>query len=172
MGMSYGAGPAADKRATISLIRTAVDQGVTFFDTAQVHGPFANETLLGEALAPVRAQVVIATKFGFDLEQGQQGGLDSRPATITRGVERSLERLRVDAIDLLYQHRVDRPSNHLPRGLTTHSRRGLLRRRRRLSAEASGWCSEARLQAGSGGLPDSSSTCRSEPRCSWRHHAM
>jgi aryl-alcohol dehydrogenase-like predicted oxidoreductase len=107
MSMSSGYGPPADKQAMISLIRTAVDRGVTFFDTAQVYGPFTNEELVGEALSPVRDQVVIATKFGFDLETGQSAGLDSRPETIKRSVERSLERLRVDTIDLLYQHRVD-----------------------------------------------------------------
>ena len=104
--MSSGYGPPADKQAMISLIRSAVDRGVTFFDTAQVYGPFTNEELVGEALSPVRDQVVIATKFGFDLESGQ-GGLDSRPETIKQSVERSLERLRTDTIDLLYQHRVD-----------------------------------------------------------------
>jgi aryl-alcohol dehydrogenase-like predicted oxidoreductase len=91
----------------IALIQTAVDRGVTFFDTAQVYGPFTNEELVGEALARVRKQVVIATKFGFDLERGMGGGLDSRPETIRRSVEGSLARLRVDTIDLLYQHRVD-----------------------------------------------------------------
>jgi aryl-alcohol dehydrogenase-like predicted oxidoreductase len=91
----------------ITLLREAVEDGVTFFDTAQVYGPFTNEELVGEALEPVRDQVVIATKFGFDLEDGQQGGTDSRPDTITRSVERSLTRLRTDRIDLLYQHRVD-----------------------------------------------------------------
>jgi aryl-alcohol dehydrogenase-like predicted oxidoreductase len=104
MSMSSGYGPPADKTAMISLIRTAVDRGVTFFDTAQVYGPFTNEELVGEALSPVREQVVIATKFGFDLESGQSGGLDSRPETVKGSVERSLERLRVDTIDLLYQH--------------------------------------------------------------------
>jgi aryl-alcohol dehydrogenase-like predicted oxidoreductase len=84
-----------------------VERGVTLFDTAQVYGPFTNEELVGEALSPLREQVVIATKFGFDLEPGQQGGLDSRPETIRRSVEGSLKRLRVDTIDLLYQHRVD-----------------------------------------------------------------
>ncbi len=101
MSMSSGYGPPADKPAMISLIRTAVERGVTFFDTAQVYGPFTNEELVGEALAPVREQVVIATKFGFDL------ATDSRPETIKQSVERSLERLRIDTIDLLYQHRVD-----------------------------------------------------------------
>src|SRR6266852_9960831 len=107
MGMSFGFGPAVDKKEGISLIRAAVDRGVTLFDTAQVYGPFTNEELVGEALSPVRDQVVIATKFGFDLETGQSRGLDSRPETIKESVERSLERLRVDTIDLLYQHRVD-----------------------------------------------------------------
>src|SRR5213083_2701059 len=106
MSMSSGYGPPADKQAMISLIRSAVERGVTFFDTAQVYGPFTNEELVGEALSPVRDQVVIATKFGFELESGQ-GGLDSRPETIKQSVERSLERLRTDTIDLLYQHRVD-----------------------------------------------------------------
>jgi aryl-alcohol dehydrogenase-like predicted oxidoreductase len=106
MSMSSGYGPPADKQAMISLIRSAVDRGVTFFDTAQVYGPFTNEELVGEALSPLRDQVVIATKFGFDLESGQ-GGLDSRPETIKQSVEHSLERLRTDTIDLLYQHRVD-----------------------------------------------------------------
>ncbi len=107
MSMSSGYGPPADKQEMISLIRTAVERGVTFFDTAQVYGPFTNEELVGEALAPVRDQVMIATKFGFDLETGQSGGLDSRPETIKQSVERSLDRLDVDTIDLLYQHRVD-----------------------------------------------------------------
>jgi aryl-alcohol dehydrogenase-like predicted oxidoreductase len=107
MSMSSGYGPPADKQAMISLIRRAVERGVTFFDTAQVYGPFTNEELVGEALAPVREQVVIATKFGFDLATGESRGLDSRPETIKESVERSLERLRVDTIDLLYQHRVD-----------------------------------------------------------------
>jgi aryl-alcohol dehydrogenase-like predicted oxidoreductase len=108
MGMSHGYGPPADKQAMVSLIRTAVDRGVTFFDTAQVYGPFTNEELVGEALEPVRDQVVIATKFGFDLEGAiGLGALDSRPETITRSVDGSLKRLRTDTIDLLYQHRVD-----------------------------------------------------------------
>ena len=107
MSMSSSYGPAADKQTAISLIRTAVERGVTFFDTAQVYGPFTNEELVGEALAPVRDQVVIATKFGFDLATGQSTGLDSRPETIKQSVERSLQRLQVDTIDLLYQHRVD-----------------------------------------------------------------
>jgi len=109
MGMSFGYGPAADKREMISLIRTAVERGVTFFDTAEVYGPFTNEELVGEALAPFRGQVVIATKFGFDLDPntGQQGGLDSRPDHVKQVAEASLKRLKIDAIDLLYQHRVD-----------------------------------------------------------------
>jgi aryl-alcohol dehydrogenase-like predicted oxidoreductase len=106
MGMSHGYGPAADRRAMIEVIRTADDRGVTLFDTAQVYGPFTNEELVGEALEPVRDQVVIATKFGFGLDSGQ-GGRDSRPETIKRSVEGSLERLRTDTIDVLYQHRVD-----------------------------------------------------------------
>jgi aryl-alcohol dehydrogenase-like predicted oxidoreductase len=106
MGMSSSFPPFPDKREMIALIRTAVDRGVTFFDTAQVYGPFTNEELVGEALEPVRDQIMIATKFGFDLESGQ-GGLDSRPETITRSVGDSLRRLRTDRIDLLYQHRVD-----------------------------------------------------------------
>jgi aryl-alcohol dehydrogenase-like predicted oxidoreductase len=107
MGMSSSYGPPADKQEMISLIRTAVERGLTFFDTAQVYGPFTNEELVGEALAPIREQVVIATKFGFDLEGDQRGGLDSRPETITRTVDASLKPLRTDTIDLLYQHRVD-----------------------------------------------------------------
>jgi aryl-alcohol dehydrogenase-like predicted oxidoreductase len=108
MGMSFGYGPAADKQEMISLIRTAVDRGVTFFDTAEAYGPYANEELVGEALAPVREQVVIATKFGFEFDStGQQQGLNSRPEHIKQVVEASLGRLGVDTIDLLYQHRVD-----------------------------------------------------------------
>ena len=108
MGMSFGYGPAADKRQMISLIRSAVERGVTFFDTAQVYGPFANEELVGEALAPVREQVVIATKFGFEFDaNGKQRGLNSRPEYIRQMTEGSLARLRVEAIDLYYQHRVD-----------------------------------------------------------------
>lgn len=107
MSMSSGYGPPGDKPAMISLLRAAVDRGVTFFDTAQVYGPFTNEELVGEALEPVRDQVVIATKFGFDLETGQSAGLDSGPGTIKGSVEGSLKRLRTETIDLLYQHRVD-----------------------------------------------------------------
>src|SRR5689334_1161966 len=105
MGMSFGYGPAADKQEMISLIRSAVEGGVTFFDTAEVYGPFTNEELVGEALAPFRGQVVIATKFGFNIEAFP--GLDSRPARIKQVAEGSLKRLKVDVIDLFYQHRVD-----------------------------------------------------------------
>jgi aryl-alcohol dehydrogenase-like predicted oxidoreductase len=107
MSMSFGYGPAGDKQEMISLIRSAVEQGVTFFDTAEVYGPFTNEELVGEALAPFRKQVVIATKFGFDSDDGKQGGLNSRPEHIKQVVEASLKRLKVGTIDLLYQHRVD-----------------------------------------------------------------
>ncbi len=108
MGMSFGLGPAADTQEMIRLIRAAVDLGVTFFDTAEVYGPYTNENLVGEALEPARDQVVIATKFGWDLSgDGARGGLDSRPETVKRVVEGSLKRLRTDYIDLLYQHRVD-----------------------------------------------------------------
>jgi aryl-alcohol dehydrogenase-like predicted oxidoreductase len=108
MGMSFGYGQAADKQEMISLIRSAVERGVTFFDTAEVYGPFTNEELVGEALAPFRGQVVIATKFGFKLgPKGEQMGLDSRPEHIKEVAEGSLKRLKVDAIDLFYQHRVD-----------------------------------------------------------------
>jgi aryl-alcohol dehydrogenase-like predicted oxidoreductase len=110
MGMSSAYGPAADKREMIALIRSAHERGVTFFDTAEAYGPFANETLVGEALAPIRDQVVIATKFGFDIhpQTGERGsGTNSRPAHIKAAVEGSLKRLRTDRIDLLFQHRVD-----------------------------------------------------------------
>jgi len=109
MGMSYGYGPAADKQEMISLIRTAVERGITFFDTAEVYGAYTNEELVGEALAPFRKQVVIATKFGFkiDPDTGKQVGLDSRPAHIKEVAEASLKRLKTDVIDLFYQHRVD-----------------------------------------------------------------
>jgi aryl-alcohol dehydrogenase-like predicted oxidoreductase len=107
MGMSFGYGPAADKLEMITLIRTAVERGVTLFDTAEAYGPFTNEELVGEALAPFRDQVVIATKFGFTFEPDGQRGLDSRPAHIKEVAEASLKRLKVDAIDLFYQHRVD-----------------------------------------------------------------
>src|SRR5881409_1782573 len=110
MGMSFGYGPAADRQEMISLLRTAVERGVTFFDTAEVYGPFTNEELLGEALSPFRGRVVIATKFGFKLDPNggpQWVGLDSRPQHIRQVAEASLKRLRVEAIDLFYQHRVD-----------------------------------------------------------------
>src|SRR5260370_12177252 len=108
MGMSFGYGPAADKKEMISLLRAAVERGVTFFDTAEVYGPFANEELVGEALAPMRERVVIATKFGFKFgPKGEQIGLDSRPEHIKEVAEGSLKRLRTDVIDLFYQHRVD-----------------------------------------------------------------
>ena len=109
MGMSFGYGPPKDKREMISLLRAAVERGVTFFDTAEVYGPFTNEELVGEALAPVRQQVVIATKFGFDLDPktGRSIGVDSRPEHIKEVAEASLKRLRTDVIDLFYQHRVD-----------------------------------------------------------------
>src|SRR5438270_1772121 len=109
MGMSFGYGPPMDKQEGISLIRKAVELGVTFFDTAEVYGPFTNEELVGEGLAPFRGQVVIATKFGFKLEPGtgKQVGLDSRPEHIKEVAEASLKRLKTDRIDLLYQHRVD-----------------------------------------------------------------
>jgi aryl-alcohol dehydrogenase-like predicted oxidoreductase len=105
MGMSSGYGPAADKQEMISLIRTAVERGVTFFDTAEAYGPFTNEELVGEALAPLRDEVVIATKFGFKLDP--EGGVDSRPDHIKEVADASLKRLKLDAIDLFYQHRVD-----------------------------------------------------------------
>src|SRR5213595_2802638 len=105
MGMSFGYGPAADKQEMISLIRTAVERGVTFFDTAEAYGPFTNEELVGEALATFRGQVVIATKFGFDIDAFP--GLNSRPEHIKQVAEASLNRLNIDAIDLFYQHRVD-----------------------------------------------------------------
>jgi len=111
MGMSFSYGPPKDKQEMISLIRTAVERGITFFDTAEVYGPFTNEELVGEALAPVRDKVVIATKFGFDLSGSDNrpgmAGLNSRPEHIKQAVEGSLRRLRVACIDLLYQHRVD-----------------------------------------------------------------
>jgi aryl-alcohol dehydrogenase-like predicted oxidoreductase len=108
MGLSHGYGPAVDREEGIRVIRAAVERGVTLFDTAQVYGPFTNEDLVGEALAPFRDQVVIATKFGFELEDdSRRGGLNSRPEYIRRMTEGSLKRLRVEAIDLYYQHRVD-----------------------------------------------------------------
>src|SRR5436309_2481891 len=110
MGMSFSYGPAPDKQEMISLLRSAAERGVTFFDTAEVYGPFTNEELVGEALSPFRGQVVIATKFGFKLDPNggpKWVGLDSRPQHIKQVAEASLKRLRVDAIDLFYQHRVD-----------------------------------------------------------------
>ncbi len=108
MGISSGLGPAPDREQGVTVIRAAAERGVTFFDTAEVYGPFVNEELVGEALAPFRAEVVIATKFGFAFDdQGRQSGLDSRPEHIKQVAEASLRRLRLDAIDLFYQHRVD-----------------------------------------------------------------
>ena len=110
MGLSHGFGPATERTQAVALIRAAVERGVTFFDTAQVYGPFTNEEVVGEALAPYRDRVTVATKFGFDYDANgkQTSALDSRPATIRRTTEDSLRRLRTDHIDLLYQHRVDR----------------------------------------------------------------
>src|SRR5208283_1600148 len=110
MGMTSAYGPAADKQDMIALIRRAVDRGVTLFDTAEAYGPFANESLVGEALAPFKGQVVIATKFGFDIDQKtgeRRAGVNSRPEHLKTVAEASLKRLGVDAIDLFYQHRVD-----------------------------------------------------------------
>jgi len=106
MGMSYGYGPAADKKEMISLIHAAIDRGVTFFDTAEVYGPYVNEELVGEALVPFKGKVVIATKFGIKMVNGKQV-LDSKPEHIRQSVDGSLKRLKVEAIDLYYQHRVD-----------------------------------------------------------------
>src|SRR6476646_5322537 len=109
MGVNFGYGHALDKQQAIDLIRGAVERGVTFFDTAEVYGPFANEELVGEALAPFRNQVKIATKFGFNIDKtGKQNpGLNSKPEQIKQAVEGSLKRLKIEVIDLLYQHRVD-----------------------------------------------------------------
>src|SRR5262245_36449770 len=107
MGISFAYGPATSRDDGIAIIRAAVDDGVTFFDTAEIYGPYANEEIVGEALAPVRDRVVIATKFGFKIEGGKQSGLDSRPQHIREVAEASLKRLQTDRIDLLYQHRVD-----------------------------------------------------------------
>lgn len=107
MGMSFGYGPAADKNEMISLIRKAVEQGINFFDTAEVYGPFVNEELVGEALEPFKGEVVIATKFGFNIQDGKMMGVSSRPEHIKEVAEASLKRLRVDTLDLFYQHRVD-----------------------------------------------------------------
>src|SRR5512135_3150735 len=107
MGISFGYGPATSREDGIAIIRAAVEGGVTLFDTAEAYGPFTNEELVGEALGPVRDQVVIATKFGFKFENGKQAGLDSRPTHIRDVAEASLKRLKTDRIDLYYQHRVD-----------------------------------------------------------------
>ena len=107
MGLSFGLGPAVDKADGIALIRSAVERGITFFDTAEAYGPFTNEELVGEALSPFRGQVAIATKFGFTFDAGKPSGLESRPAHIRKVAEASLTRLKVEAIDLFYQHRVD-----------------------------------------------------------------
>src|SRR5579872_4063586 len=107
MGLSFAYGPAVDRKQGMAFLRAAVDRGVTFFDTAEAYGPYANEELVGEALAPVRDRVVIATKFGFRFENGKQAGLDSRPAHIKEVADASLKRLGTDRIDLFYQHRVD-----------------------------------------------------------------
>jgi aryl-alcohol dehydrogenase-like predicted oxidoreductase len=107
MGMSHGYGPPGDKTQMIALIRAAVERGISFFDTAEVYGPYTNEELVGEALAPFHGQVAIATKFGFKIEAGKQSGLDSRPEHIRDVAEASLKRLKVESIDLFYQHRVD-----------------------------------------------------------------
>src|SRR5437899_7551366 len=109
MGMSFSYGPPADKQEMVALLRAAVERGITFFDTAEVYGPFTNEELVGEALAPFRGKVAIATKFGFKLDPntGKQAGLDSRPEHIKEVAEASLKRLKTDVIDLFYQHRVD-----------------------------------------------------------------
>lgn len=107
MGMSFGYGPPKDTKEMISLIHAAVEQGITFFDTAEVYGPFTNEELVGEALQPFKGEVVIATKFGFNIQDGKMAGLNSRPENIRAVAEASMKRLRVDVIDLFYQHRVD-----------------------------------------------------------------
>ncbi|PAD32397.1 aldo/keto reductase [Paenibacillus sp. 7523-1] len=107
MGMSYGYGPASEKKEMISVLQKAVERGVTFFDTAEVYGPYTNEELVGVALKSVRNQVVIATKFGFDIQHGKQSGMNSRPEHIRKVAEESLQRLQIEAIDLYYQHRVD-----------------------------------------------------------------
>ena len=108
MGMSYAYGPLRDKKEMVALLRSAVERGITLFDSAEAYGPFTNEELVGEGLAPFREQVVIATKFGFKLDpSGKQSGLDSRPKHIKKVADASLRRLRVETIDLFYQHRVD-----------------------------------------------------------------
>lgn len=107
MGMSFGYGPAGEKSAMIKVIRTAVEKGITFFDTAEVYGPFTNEELVGEALAPFKNEVLIATKFGFNIVDGKISGVNSRPENIRKVAEESLKRLKIEVIDLFYQHRVD-----------------------------------------------------------------
>ena len=107
MGMSFGYGPAGDKDEMIKVIRAAVEQGITFFDTAEVYGPFANELLVGEALEPFKGKTTIATKFGFNIQDGKMAGVNSRPENIRKVAEESMQRLKVDVIDLFYQHRVD-----------------------------------------------------------------
>ncbi len=107
MGLSFGYGPAVDTKEGIALIRKAVEKGVTFFDTAEVYGPYNNEELVGEALEPFKGEVVIATKFGFDIQDGKMAGLNSKPDHIRKVVDEQLKRLRIETIDLLYQHRVD-----------------------------------------------------------------
>src|SRR5271165_5458389 len=107
MGMSFSYGPPKDKQEMSALLRAAVERGIAFFDTAEIYGPFTNEELVGEALAPLRKQVVIATKFGFKIVDGKQAGLDSRPEHIRQVADASLKRLGVEVIDLFYQHRVD-----------------------------------------------------------------
>lgn len=107
MGMSFGYGPAGEKSEMIKVLRTAVEQGITFFDTAEVYGPYTNELLLGEALAPFKGEVIIATKFGFNIQDGKMAGVNSRPENIRKVAEESLKRLKIEVIDLFYQHRVD-----------------------------------------------------------------
>jgi Predicted oxidoreductases (related to aryl-alcohol dehydrogenases) len=107
MGLSFGYGPATDKQEAIKLIRRAYELGVTFFDTAEIYGPFTNEEVVGEAIAPFRNEIVVATKFGFNFKNGQSVGLNSKPEYIRQAVEGSLKRLNVEVIDLLYQHRID-----------------------------------------------------------------
>lgn len=107
MGMSFGYGPAADKKEMIKLIRAAVEAGVNFFDTAEVYGPFTNEELVGEALKPFKGEMIIATKFGFNIQNGKMAGVNSRPENIRKVAEESMKRLSIDVIDLFYQHRVD-----------------------------------------------------------------
>src|SRR5256885_562608 len=128
MGMSQSCGVPPDKSAMISLIRTAVERGVTFFDTAEIYGPHTNEELVGEALAPVRRQVVIATKFGVGRDAAGQQAQDSRPERIKQSVEGSLKRLRTDVIDLYYQHRVD---PNLPIGDVAGQGKGMISQSKR-----------------------------------------